>query len=70
MKHRILLNGNQVEELENPVTITIYTKCPEKWILLDTETGEKYRGSNKKMDLDLLNKRKKQSHYVIWDKMV
>lgn len=70
MKHRILLNGNQVEELENPVTITIYTKCPEKWILLDTETGEKYKGSNKKMDLDLLNKRKKQSHYVIWDKMV
>lgn len=70
MKHRILLNGNQVEELENPVTITIYTKCPEKWILLDMETGEKYRGSNKKMDLDLLNKRKKQSYYVIWDKMV
>lgn len=41
---RKLLNGEIVKELENPVTLTVYTKCPEKWLLIDLETGERYTG--------------------------
>lgn len=39
---RKLLNGKYVKEYPHAVTITIYTKCPEKWVLIDTETGQKY----------------------------
>jgi len=41
-KVRTLLNGRTVPELLEPVTLKIHTKCPAKWILLDTETGERY----------------------------
>ena len=33
-----------MEDLESPVTLEVYTKCPEKWLLIDTETGEVYTG--------------------------
>lgn len=39
---RKLKNGTMVEELSQPTTITINTKCPAKWILIDQETGEVY----------------------------
>jgi hypothetical protein len=26
------------------VTLTVYTKCPRKWILVDQETGVGYEG--------------------------
>ena len=39
---RTLKNGNQVSELEIPVILTIKTKCPEKYMLIDQETGEVY----------------------------
>ena len=42
---RTLLDGKQVEELKNPVDLTIHTKCPEKWLLIDLETGQEYIGS-------------------------
>lgn len=45
MKFRRLLNGNQVEELDEAVDLTIHTKCPEKWLLIDLETGQEYIGS-------------------------
>lgn len=32
-------------ELDAAVTISIYTKSPEKWLLVDRETGEVYEGS-------------------------
>ena len=32
------------EELENSVNLTVKTKCPEKWMLCDKETGEVYIG--------------------------
>ena len=32
------------EELDMPITLKVYTKCPEKWMLIDGETGEVYRG--------------------------
>ena len=41
---RTLKDGSTVEELDMPVTLTVYTKCPEKWKLIDMETGEKYVG--------------------------
>jgi hypothetical protein len=25
--------------------MTVYTKCPEKWLLVDRETGQVYQGS-------------------------
>jgi hypothetical protein len=30
---------------EHPVSLTIYTRCPEKWVLVDTETGQIYKGN-------------------------
>ena len=42
---RILKNGIRVPELKKAITLKIYTKCPAKWILIDTETGQKYIGS-------------------------
>ena len=39
---RKLQNGTEVPELEAPVTLTVYTKCPAKYMLIDQETGEAY----------------------------
>lgn len=39
---RTLQNGDQVPELNAPVTLTVYTKCPGKYMLIDQETGEAY----------------------------
>ena len=42
MKKRILQNGTKVEELDKPVNLTILTKCPKKWKIIDLETGQEY----------------------------
>jgi len=34
-------------ELEEAITLTVYTKVPAKYILIDTETGQVYKGSDK-----------------------
>lgn len=34
------------EETTYPVTLTVHTKCPEKWILMDRETGQTYVGNS------------------------
>ncbi len=39
---RKLQDGTEVSELSESVTLTIKTKCPEKWLLIDKETGEVY----------------------------
>lgn len=44
MKERKLKNGGIVPELPEPVTLEVYTKCPEKYMLIDMETGQKYVG--------------------------
>jgi len=31
--------------LEKIVVLNIKTKCPSKWILVDTETGQTYKGN-------------------------
>jgi hypothetical protein len=41
---RKLLDGTEVPELTESKTLTIKTKCPEKWLLIDLETGERYTG--------------------------
>jgi hypothetical protein len=51
MKTRKLQNGKEVEEFDQPITLTVYTKCPEKWILVDKETGEMYTGFSSKGSL-------------------
>lgn len=44
MHTRKLKTGEEVTELPNPVTLKVLTKCPEKWMLTDLETGERYIG--------------------------
>lgn len=51
MNIRRLKDNTPVPELDEPVTLTIKTKCPAKWLLVDRETGEAYvpyetKGSN------------------------
>ncbi len=35
----------EFKELLNPIDLVVHTKSPEKWILIDKETGEIYQGS-------------------------
>jgi hypothetical protein len=44
MIKRKLQDGSSVEETEFPVILIVQTKCPEKWKLIDLETGEEYIG--------------------------
>ena len=44
MKTRKLQDSTTVPELDKPKTLEVYTKCPEKWLLIDLETGERYTG--------------------------
>jgi hypothetical protein len=41
---RKLLSGVEVPELEKVKVLEVKTKCPEKWKLIDMETGEEYIG--------------------------
>lgn len=43
---RKLQDGVEVYELDTPVTLTVYTKCPMKYKLVDRETGEEYIGQD------------------------
>lgn len=43
-KTRTLLDSRDVPELDDPVTLQVYTRCPEKYMLIDMQTGEKYIG--------------------------
>jgi|TARA_B110000967_G_C18613381_1_gene425102 hypothetical protein len=44
-KYRKLLDGRNVEELDEPLDLSVITKCPEKWILQDVETGQIFQGT-------------------------
>lgn len=33
------------EETEEQVTLTVKTYCPNKWLLVDQETGQVFRGN-------------------------
>lgn len=56
MATRKLIDGSNADEFEFAVTLSIHTKCPEKWKLIDLETGEEYIGV-------LPTKRKKDRHW-------
>lgn len=43
---RKLIDGSEVPEYESATDLTIHTKAPHKWLLIDLETGQEYRGSN------------------------
>ena len=34
------------EESDNSVNLVVHTKCPDKWLLIDRETGQIYKGSS------------------------
>jgi len=44
---RKLITGIEVQEFDEAIDLTIHTKCPEKWLLIDLETGQEYMGSAK-----------------------
>jgi hypothetical protein len=33
------------EEFKKPINLVVHTKCPDKWLLIDRETGETYQGN-------------------------
>jgi hypothetical protein len=39
-----MYQGAEVEEFINAVDLTIHTKAPSKWLLIDLETGQEYIG--------------------------
>ena len=42
---RKLLNGTEVPESDTPIDLTVHTKAPGKWKVIDLETGQEYLGS-------------------------
>jgi len=42
---RKLQDGTEVKELSAPVQLVVYTRCPEKYKLIDMETGQEYVGT-------------------------
>lgn len=38
-------SSKNFNELDNSVNLVVHTKSPEKWILLDKETGQVYQGN-------------------------
>lgn len=42
---RKLLDGTEAQELSEAVELIIKTKCPNKYKLVDLETGEEYIGN-------------------------
>lgn len=45
MKKTRIINKVEVKELDQPIELKVITKCPSKWILIDEETGQVYRGT-------------------------
>ena len=46
--YTIIIRGiklTQYKVFENSITLTVKTKRPEKWLLVDRETGQVYQGS-------------------------
>lgn len=44
-KESKIRKGRDIEESNEIVILDIKTKCPSKWILIDTETGQTYKGN-------------------------
>jgi hypothetical protein len=37
--------GRDIPTTEHPTVLTVSTRCPEKWVLVDTGTGQTYKGN-------------------------
>jgi hypothetical protein len=35
------------KEFDEPIDLLVHTKCPEKWLLIDRETGQTFQGNAK-----------------------
>ena len=35
----------EFKEFDKTVDLVVHTKCPDKWLLIDRETGEIYQGN-------------------------
>lgn len=44
MTERKLKDGTTVQELEQAKILKVKTRCPEKYMLIDLETGQRYIG--------------------------
>ncbi len=44
-KLRTLKDGRKVPELKKVTELKIITKCPEKWSIIDNETGQMYNAT-------------------------
>jgi hypothetical protein len=42
----LVWDSGEAEDLQHAVKLSVITKCPEKYLLIDTETGQVYQGSN------------------------
>lgn len=42
MNKRKLKDGTEISDIESPVELTVKTRCPDKWLLIDRESGEAY----------------------------
>jgi hypothetical protein len=41
----LIRKQKKFKELNKPISLVVHTKCPEKWMLVDRETGEIYQGN-------------------------
>ena len=39
-------DGAKIEELQEPVVLTVKTRCPSKWRLIDIENGRVFIGNS------------------------
>lgn len=39
-------SSKEYKNFEESVDLLVHTKCPEKWLLIDRETGQIYQGNN------------------------
>lgn len=37
--------SKEFEELDKSITLVVKTKCPQKWLLIDRETGNVFEGN-------------------------
>ena len=44
--------SKKVEQLDTPIQLSVITKAPEKYALIDMETGQVYVGSNQNNPYD------------------
>jgi hypothetical protein len=66
---RTLKDKTEVETFDKPVDLIIHTKCPEKWKLVDLETGEEYLGSEIGTDFaEILREKVKINKIGTWVK--